>query len=92
MIVAAGHTEGAIRRRAAVEHEAVEVGVGGIAAELAHIGAAWPGVGADLGAFEGAGRMHRQSEPEADHIRTGCYVIAVAVVRIGDPESRRRVV
>src|SRR5690606_22158636 len=68
------------------------IGVRGIAPELTHAGTAGPGVFADLGAFELARRVDRQSIPEADHVGAGGNVADVAVVRVGDPEGRGGVV
>src|SRR6202021_1302588 len=77
---------------AAVEHETVEVRMGGVALELPHPGSTRPGCLADLRAFELTRRMLRQGEPETCSVGTRGHVVAVNIVRIGDPESRRRVV
>src|SRR5690606_14793237 len=68
---AARDAERAVGAGVAVEHPAVEVRVRDIAPEHAHRRAARPGVLADLRALEGAGRMLRQREPEADRVGAG---------------------
>jgi hypothetical protein len=77
---------------AAVGHEAVEVRMRGVALELAQGHAARPDVRAALPVEERARRMLRQGEPEADLLGPGGHVVAVDVVRIGDPERRHVVV
>src|SRR4029434_1481061 len=84
--------EMAIGPGAAVEHETVKVRMGGVALELQHLGSTWPGVRTDLRALELARRMLRQREPETCRIGPRGHVVPVNIVRIGDPESRRRVV
>src|SRR5580698_3376605 len=84
--------EMAIGPGAAVEHERVEVGVADVALELAHPGSTRPGLRTDLRAFELTRRMLRQGEPETCRVGPRGYVVPVNIVRIGDPESRRRVV
>src|SRR5262245_28034062 len=78
--------EMAIGPGGAVTHETVEVRMGDVALELADLRATRPGGLADLRAFELTCRMLRESEPEACRVGTGGYVVAVDVVRIGDPE------
>src|SRR3974390_1166020 len=56
--------EMAIRSGTAVGHETVEVRMGGVALELLQRHSTWPGVLADLRAFELTRRMLRQREPE----------------------------
>src|SRR5881396_2534186 len=56
--------EMAIGPGAAIEHETVNVRMGGVALELPHLHSTWPGGLADLRAFELARRMLRQGEPE----------------------------
>ena len=51
-----------------------------------------PGGLADLRAFELTVRVLRQGQPETCRVGTRGHVVAVDVVRIGDPESRHRVV
>src|SRR5690606_39292761 len=72
--------------------EAVKVRVRHVAAELAELRAARPGVQAELGTFEGTGRMYRIGEPEAGRIGARGHVAGVGIVRVGDPERRGRVV
>src|ERR1035438_10473376 len=84
--------EMAIGPGAAVEHETVKVRMGGVALELPHLGSTRPGCLADLRAFELTRRMLRQGEPETCRVGPRGHIVAVDVVRIGDPESRRRVV
>src|SRR6185295_9102655 len=84
--------EMAIGSRAAVEQETVKVRMGNIALELPHPGSTWPRLRTDLRAFELTGRMLRQGEPETCRIGPRGHVVPVNIVRIGDPESRRRVV
>src|SRR5437773_7562959 len=84
--------EMAIGPGAAVEQETVKVRMGEVALELPHPGSTWPGFRTDLGAFELTRRMLRQGEPETCRIGPGGHVVPVNIVRIGDPERRRRVV
>src|SRR5262245_61613998 len=77
---------------AAVGHETVKVRVGGVALELPHLHSTWPGLRTDLRAFELTRRMLRQGEPETCRVGPRGHVVPVNIVRIGDPESRRRVV
>src|SRR5262245_56588730 len=84
--------EMAIGPGAAVEHETVKVRMGDVALELPHLGSTWPGLRTDLRAFELTRRMLRQGEPEACRVGPRGHVVPVNIVRIGDPESRRRVV
>ena len=51
-----------------------------------------PGLRTDLRAFELTRRMLRQGEPETCRVGPRGHVVPVDIVRIGDPESRRRVV
>src|ERR1700691_1769297 len=83
--------EMAIGPGAAVEHETVKVRMGGVALELPHPGATRPGLRTDLRAFELTRRMLRQGEPETCRAGPRGDVVPGNVVRIGDPESRRRV-
>src|SRR6185437_16138402 len=84
--------EMAIGLRAAVRHETVEVRMGGVALELPQPHATWPGCLADIRACERTGRMLREGEPETRRLGPRSHVVHVDVVRVGDPESRRRVV
>src|SRR5579864_4260595 len=84
--------EMAIGPGAAVEQETVKVRMGGVALELAHPGSTGPGCLADLRAFELTRRMLRQGEPKTGRVGTRGYVVPVSIVRVGDPESRGRVV
>src|ERR1700685_3286881 len=84
--------EMAIGPGAAIEHETVKVRMGGIALELPHLGSARPGYLADLRAFEFTRRMLRQGEPETCRVGPRGHIVPVNIVRIGDPESRSRVV
>src|SRR5579872_918987 len=84
--------EMAIRPGTTVEQETVKVRMGGVALELPHPGSTRPGCLADLGAFELTSRMLRQGEPKTGRVGTCGHVVAVNIVRIGDPESRGRVV
>src|SRR6476660_5760465 len=84
--------EMAIGPRAAVEQETVKVRMGDIALELPDPGSTWPGLRTDLRAFELTRRMLRQGEPETCRVGPRGHVVAVDIVRIGDPERRRRVV
>ena len=90
MVIAAADAERAVGLGAAVEHETVEVGMGGVALEFPHPGSTWPDVG--VLAFVRSRRMLRQGEPETRLLGTRGHVVAVDIVRIGDPEGRRRVV
>src|SRR6516164_8499106 len=85
-------SEMAIGPGAAVEHEAVKVRMGGVALELPHPYSTRPGLRTDLRAFEFTRRMLRQGEPETCCVGPRSHVVPVNIVRIGDPESRRRVV
>src|SRR6516165_8133191 len=76
----------------AVEHETVKVRMGDVALELPHPGSTWPGLRTDLRAFELTRRMLRQGEPETCRVGPRGHVVPVNIVRIGDPERRRRVV
>src|SRR5262245_42493527 len=87
---AAGET--AIRPGAAVEHETVKVPMGDVALELPHLGATWPGLRTDLRVCELTNTVLRQGEPETYRVGPCGHVVPVNIVRIGDPESRRRVV
>src|SRR6185503_11327786 len=78
--------EMAIRPGGAVTHETVEVRMSDVALELLHLHATRPGGLADFRAFELACRMLREGEPETCRVRTRGHVVAVDVVRIGDPE------
>src|SRR5438046_3714036 len=84
--------EKAIRPGAAIHQETVKVRMGGDALELPHAGSTWPGLRADLRAFELARRMLRQGEPETCGIGPRGHVVPIDVVGIGDPERRCRVV
>src|SRR5262250_1917498 len=84
--------EMAIGPGAAVEHETVKVRMGGVALELPHPGSTRPGLRTDLRAFELTRRMLRQGEPETCRLGPRGHVVPVNIVRIGDPESRRRIV
>src|SRR5579883_1721044 len=84
--------EMAIRPGAAVHHETIKVRMGGVALELPHPRSTRPGLRADLRAFELARRMLRQGEPEPRRLGPSGHVVPVNIIRIGDPESRRRVV
>src|SRR5262249_26825119 len=84
--------EMAIGPGAAVTHETVKVRMGDVALELLHLGSTRPGVLTDLCVFELASTVLRQGEPETCRVGSRGYVVAVDIVRIGDPESRRRVV
>src|SRR6059058_1038539 len=84
--------EMAIGPGAAVEHETVKVRMGGVALELPHPDSTRPGLRTDLRAFELTRRMLRQGEPETCRLGPRGHVVPVNIVRIGDPESRRRVV
>src|SRR4030095_7135857 len=75
-----------------VSHEPVKVRMGDLALELADLRATRPGGLADLRAFELTRRMLREGEPETCRVGTRGHVVAVGVVRIGDPERRRRVI
>ncbi len=88
----AGNTESVVGVDVPVEHEAIVVRVGDVALELAEWRAARPDVLADLRAIELAIRVLRQRHPEAVRIGTRRHVVAVHVVRVGDPETRHRVV
>ncbi len=88
----AADVERAVGRRAAVEHQAVEVGVGGVAAELAHLGPARPDILTARPVQECARRMLRQGVPETDLLGPRGHIVAVGVVGVGDPERRGRVV
>ncbi len=90
--VGAGDAERAVGRLTAVEDHAVEIGMGDVAAELAHFGPAGPDLVAALLVKEGPRRVRRQGEPEADLVGPGGHVVAVDVVGIGDPERGGRVV
>src|SRR5579871_7042439 len=76
----------------AVHHETVKVRMGGVALELPHPRSTRPGLGTELRALELTGRMLRQSIPKTGRIGTRGHVVAVNIVRIGDPESRGRIV
>src|SRR4029434_2181908 len=84
--------EMAIGPGAAVEQETVKVRMGGVALELTNLGSTWPGLRTDLRAFELTRRVLRQGEPETGRIGPRGHVVPVDIVRIGDPERRRRVV
>src|SRR5262249_14461764 len=84
--------EMAIGPRGAVAHETVKVRVGDVALELAESRATWPRSLADLRAFELARGMLGEREPETCRVGTRGHVVAVNVVRVGDPVTRRRVV
>src|SRR6266581_8125046 len=84
--------EMAIGPGAAVEQETVKVRMGGVALELPHPGSTWEGLRTDLRVFELTNTVRRQGEPETCRVGPRGHVIAVNIVRIGDPESRRRVV
>ena len=90
--VGAGDTEGVVGPGAAVEQQAIEIGVGNVAAELTQPGPSGPGIGTDFRAFERPYRMRRKGHPEASGIRTRSHIIPVDVIRIGDPECRSSVV
>src|SRR5215468_4395231 len=77
---------------AAVGHETVKVRMGGVALELLYLHSTWPGLRTELRAFELARRMLWQGEPETCRVGPRGDVVPVDIVRIGDPESRRRVV
>src|SRR5678815_833805 len=66
--------------------------MGDVALELADLHAPRPGGLADLRAFELTCRMLREGEPETGRVGTRGHVVAVDVVRIGDPERRHRVI
>src|SRR5687768_865542 len=76
----------------AVTHETVKVRMGDVALELAELRAARPGGPADLRAFELAYRMLWKGEPETGRIGPRGHVVPVDVVRVGNPETRHRVV
>src|SRR5436190_16237033 len=82
----------AIGPGSAVAHETVEVRMGDVALELAELRATWPGCLADLRAFELTCWMLREGEPETCRVGPRGHVVAINVVRVGDPEARRRVV
>src|SRR4029079_17495209 len=82
----------AISPRSAVAHETVKVRMGDVALELAELRATWPGGPADLRAFELTRRMLWEGEPETCRVGTRGHVVAVNIVRVGDPEDRHRVV
>src|SRR5262245_39666003 len=84
--------EMAIGSGAAVEHEAVKVRMGSVALELPHLGSTWPGLQTGLRVFELTNTVLRQGKPETYRVGPRGHVVAVNIVRIGDPESRRRVV
>src|SRR5215475_5847909 len=84
--------EVAIGPGAAVEQETVKVRMGDVALELPHPGSTWPGLRTDLRAFELTSTVLRQGEPETCRVGPRGHVVPVNIVRIGDPESRRRVV
>ena len=86
--VGAGDTEGVVGPGAAVEHQAIEIGVGDVAAELPQPGPSGPGIGASLRAQERPYAIGRKGHPEACGIRTRGHIIPVDVIRIGDPECR----
>src|SRR5438132_4375606 len=71
--------EMAIGPGAAVEQETVEVRMGGVALELPHPGSAWPGLLADLRAFELTRRMLGQGEPETCRIRPRGHVVPINI-------------
>src|SRR5205814_10725548 len=66
--------------------------MGEVALERPHPGSTPPGFRTDLGAFELTRGMLRQGEPETCRIGPCGHVVPVNIVRIGDPERRRRVV
>src|SRR6185436_16406197 len=77
---------------AAIPHETVKVRMGGVALELLHLGSTWKGLRTDLRACELANTVRRQGVPETCRVGPRGHVIPVYIVRIGDPESRHRVV
>src|SRR5690606_2218029 len=81
----------AVRGRAAIEHQAVEVGVRGVGAELAHLGPARRGVLADFGTLVRAHRVLWHGEPPAYIILSSSYLVAADVGRIRRPDGRRGV-
>ena len=83
-----GQTESVIFVDVPVDHEAVEVGMGHVTPECAQRRSARPGVEAVIRAQEGTIRVHRYGKPEAGGIRTGCHIVDIAVVRVGDPVRR----
>ncbi len=87
-----GQTEGVIFVDVPIEHEAVEVGMGHVAFEGAHRRAARPDGLADVRVLERALRVFGQRQPEAGRVGTGRHIVDEAVVRVGDPERRRRIV
>src|SRR5688572_13303527 len=66
--------------------------MGRVALELLDLGSTWPGLPTDLRAFELTHSVLRKGEPETCRVGTCGHVVAVRVVRIGDPETRHRVV
>src|SRR5215471_11537149 len=72
--------EMAIGSRTAVEHETVNVRMGGVAFELPHLRSTWPGVLTDLSAFELTRRMLGQGEPETRRVGPGGDVVPVHIV------------
>src|SRR6476660_9326952 len=87
-----GSGEMAVGSGAAVEHETVKVRMGGVALELPHLRSPRPRLRTDLRVFELANTVLRQGEPETCRVGPRGYVIPVNIARVGDPESRRRVV
>src|SRR5262245_18142666 len=84
--------EMAIGPGAAVEHETVKIRMGSVTLELLHLGSTRPGLLTDLRVFELTSTVLRQGEPETCRVGPRGHVVPVNIVRIGDPESRRRVV
>src|SRR5678815_1017752 len=77
---------------AAVPHETVKGRMGGVALELLHLGSTWKGLRTDLRACELTNTVRRQGVPETCRVRPGGHIVPVNIVRIGDPETRHRVV
>src|SRR5678809_455592 len=77
---------------ATVPHETVKVRMGYVALELLHLGSTWKGLLTDLRACELTNTVLRQGVPETCRVGPRGHVVPVNIVRIGDPESRRRVV
>src|SRR5690606_21520695 len=83
------NAEGAIWTWTTIEHEAVKVGVCCVAAEFAEFAATRPGVGADLGTFEGTSRMRWKCHPETDLVRSEDLAVLVGGVRATDQVGPR---
>src|SRR6185295_5940097 len=77
---------------AAVAHETVKVRMGDVALELLHLGSTWKGLLADLRACELTNTILWQGVPETCRVGPRGHIVPVNIVRIGDPETRHRVV